>query len=327
MANALATSSLEYQKFAMYLKNYKLGDSLLGDVQKLETTFYDISNGFANIPANIANAFNQVGLNIMDYNGTFESTMKLFDDLQEKTKGMSKDKRNFILRQLGISSDLGYLWDKGGRASDYYTITDEAIRKNQELAESMGGLDSTIKNLKEEFISKISPSLKTIVDSLDSWLKIFGQNGGVEKTTHVLGSGVKESISKNHLDNILNATTPLYRLGKFTYGLYNGYKGINLQELETINNPDKTPNSKATPNNKPPKNLPTGMAADITPESLEGTGIPTNFTNASQNNTNNITQNIQITGNNATEIAHEVARVTKQDIQYTQYQATNLPGL
>ena len=37
MSNALATSSIEYQKLSMYLKKYNLSESLLGDIKKLET--------------------------------------------------------------------------------------------------------------------------------------------------------------------------------------------------------------------------------------------------------------------------------------------------
>lgn len=326
MSNALATTSTEYQRLAMYLKSYNLSDELLGDVRTLEQKLYDISQGFSNIPGSMAIAMQQAGLNIMDYNGTFESTMKLFDDLQAATKNMSKEKRNFILRQMGISSDWGYLWDKGGRAGDYITISKEAIKENEELAEKIEELKNSTNNLKDELLSKIAPSLTKVAGSLIEFEKTFIQNDGVEVTT-------------NTVKGAFNAYKDLSPFVKFfplngIYGMFTGGQAgyDQLFQKEKSNKTDLP---------MPPKELPEGMETggasgigvmgelpSLTPDIIEENAeLPANISELTQNITNNISHNITINGNNAHEIAGAIAGISAQDIQFAQFQATNLAGL
>lgn len=289
MSNALATSSIEFQKLAMYLKKYNLSEELLGDISKLEQTFYDLSQGFTNLEGSLAVGLAQAGLNAKDYKGTFEDTMKLIDDLQRATANMSKEKRNQILRQIGLGTDWGYLWDKGGRASDYYTISDDAIKRNQELAEAMAGLKNTMDNLWQETLSKMAPALTKIANHLDNWARDFGQGGGLNKTTGAV-SGAYEGAKGWDLKDSLMPIVPTVRIIK---GAVKGY---------------------------------TGGAASITPDILNSANLP-NPSNSMQNITNNITHDITINGDNAQEIANQIASLTAQDIQYTQYQANNLAGI
>lgn len=295
MSNALATSSMEYQKLAMYLKKYNLSEDLLGDVSKLEQTFYDLSQGFTNLQGSLAVGLSQAGLNAKDYKGTFEDTLKLIDDLQRATAGMTKDKRNQILRQIGLSSDWGYLWSKGGRATDYLTISDDAIARNQSLAEAMSNLKNTMDNLWQETLSRMAPAIETIANVLSEWAKNFVQGGGLDKT----------------VENVKTAKDATAR-------------GINLPSLPggllfgTMAEVQRRKNGTAT-----------GGAAGIgyTGElpNIGGSEIPSNITGLSQNIT--ISHDITINGNNADDIANQIASISAQDIQYTQYQAANLPGI
>ena len=292
MSNALATSSMEYQKLAMYLKRYNLSEDLLGDVSKLEQTFYDLSQGFANLQGSLAVGLGQAGLNAKDYKGTFEDTMKMLDDLQKATAGMTKNKRNQILRQIGISSDWGYLFDKGGRAGDYLTISDEAIKTNQSLAESMSNLRNTLENLWQETLSKMAPAIIKISDILTEWSKNFVQGGGLDKTTNAI-KGVYETTKTNAGGmNPLNVI-PAVGVVNAIRGVKNGTTTGQAADLGYVGN-------------LPSIGQPTGGAAMIT---------------------NNISHDITITGDNAEDIANKIAAISAQDIQYSQYQANNLPGL
>lgn len=279
MSNALATSSIEYQKLSMYLKKFNLSEELLGDVNKLEQTFYDLSQGFTNLEGSLAIGLAQAGLNAKDYKGTFEDTMRLIDDLQRSTANMSKEKRNQVLRQVGLGTDWGYLWDKGGRASDYYTISDDAIKRNQELAEAMAGLKNTMDNLWQETLSKMAPALTKIATHLDNWAKNWGQGGGINKAANAV-TGAVNATSSNKFSSVIPGLGIGVGAAKAIYGAVQGYQG-----------------------------LPTGYASNIT-----------------GNTPINISHDITINGDNAQEIANQIAGISAQDIQYTQYQANNLPG-
>lgn len=295
MSNALATSSMEYQKLALYLKKYNLSEELLGDVSKLEQTFYDLSQGFTNLQGSLAVGLSQAGLNAKDYKGTFIDTMKLLDDLQRATANMTKDKRNQILRQIGIGSDWGYLWDKGGRAGNYLTISDEAIRRNQNLIEAMNGLKNTMDNLWQETLSKMAPALTKIATHLDNWAQNWGNTGGIDKSVNAITGGVGSTIKSTKYNKIFSGNpliTPFVPIVQGAYGAYKGY---------------------------------TGGAASITPDVLNNVDNP--LSGSAQNITNNITHDITINGDNAQDIANQIAAITAQDIQYTQYQANNLAGL
>lgn len=296
MSNALATSSMEYQKLAMYLKKYNLSEDLLGDVSKLEQTFYDLSQGFTNLQGSLAVGLSQAGLNAKDYKGTFEDTLKLIDDLQRATAGMTKDKRNQILRQIGLSSDWGYLWSKGGRATDYLTISDDAIARNQSLAEAMSNLKNTTDNLWQETLSRMAPAIETIANVLSEWAKNFVQGGGLDKTTNTVKAYSEEFKDWNLKDSLM-PIIPVTKAG--------------IKAVKTL------------------KGKTTGQAADVgymgeLPD-IGGSEISPNLSGLTQNIS--ITHDITINGNNADDIANQIASISAQDIQYTQYQAANLPGI
>lgn len=305
MSNALATSSIEYQKLSMYLKKYNLSESLLGDIKKLETEMYNWSDGTLDLTGQIGRAFGELKLNFNDYKGTFEDTMKFLDDVQNATSKMSKNKRNQLLNFLGLNTDWGYLWDKGGRASDFATISDDAVKANMTLQESLNNLKNTTEVLVQELLGQIAPSLTKIVDYLAELIKHFQENNGAKTTVDTVK---KYTNPQSGGKNILSKTP----LG--TYAMVGALGKAAIQG--TIN--------KASGQT-------TGQAADIgyigDLPNLGGAELPPNLSGTMQNITNNISHDITINGDNASDIANKIAAISAEDIQFTQYQANNLAGI
>lgn len=300
LSNSLATTSTEYQKFAMYLKKYKVSEGLLGDVQKMMSTLKDWQEWGGDLPEGWAYIQELLGVNIEDLSGSFEEVLGLMDEVYDKTRKMSKLDRNAVYRRLGVSDEWGYLGDQGGRAGDYYTVSTEAIERNKELAQAMSSLASTFENFTQNVLAQLAPQLEKFITAVDKWIK------------HIKPEEVKEKVDKG------------------TNAVKWFFTPLDQQEEKGIVAPWKYgKNKKDLP--MPPKELPTGMAADIgymgNLPNLGGAEIPPNLSNIVQNITNNITHDITINGSNASEIANQIAGISAQDIEYSQYQISNLPGL
>ena len=304
LSNSLATTSTEYQKFAMYLKKYKVSEGLLGDVQKMMSTLKDWQEWGGDLPEGWAYVQELLGVNIEELSGSFEEVLGLMDEVYDKTRKMSKLDRNAVYRRLGVSDEWGYLGDQGGRAGDYYTVSTEAIERNKELAQAMSSLSSTFENFSQNVLSVLAPKLTEIVNALNSWLS----DKNVQKI-------------KNTVDKTSNAVNWFFT-------------PFNQQEAKGIVAPWKYDKVKGKKSNTPdleiiPDGELTGGAAGvmgILPE-LGGGELPPNLSSLVQNITNNITHDITINGSNAQEIANRIAAISEQDIQYSQYQISNLAGL
>lgn len=301
MSNALATSSIEYQKLSMYLKKYNLSESLLGDIKKLETEMYNWSDGTLNVTDQIGRAFWELELDINDYKGTFEDTMRFLDDVQKASSKMSKNKRNQLLNFLGLNTDWGYLWDKGGRVSDFVTISDDAVKANMTLQESLNNLKNTTEVFKQELLARIAPSLTKIADLLTKWL----------------GDSTKEGKIDTAIDNTKRAVKDTAKAAPY---LLPG-AGTALIGKKIVEKTSNLINKGQT----------TGQAADIgyigDLPNLGGAELPPNLSGTMQNITNNISHDITINGDNASDIANKIAAISAEDIQFTQYQANNLAGI
>lgn len=295
MSNALATTGIEFQKLSLYLKNHGLSDALLGDVSKLQQIFYDLSQGFSNLDGSMAVGLAQAGLDPKKYKGTFEDTMRMLDDLQKATANMSLEKRNQILRQIGISSDWGYLWDKGGRAGDYLTISDEEIQKLQSMQEAIESAKNSLETLMDKYLSVMSPAIEKIANWISSWA---GENAadGVPKA---------QENAKKAFNTYKNSYWG-YKAG-FNEEKYEGQTGLFIK------------NNKSNPSG--------GAAPIFSTDIEENAALPPNLSGLSQNITNNITHDITINGDNANQIANKIAGLSEQDIQYSQYQANNMAGI
>lgn len=317
MSNALATSGIEFQKLALYLKNFNLSDALLGDVSKLEQTFYDLSQGFTNLEGSMAVGLAQAGLNAKDYKGTFQDTMRMLDDLQKATANMSLEKRNQILRQIGISQDWGYLWDKGGRASDYLTISDDQIAKLQSMQEAMNKARETLETIKDKFLAEMAPKITVIADSVTAIAQKFVTGGGIQKTANATTSAVGAMIPKN-AGEAASLVLPGVAVSKGVKGAIQGWK----------NSKGGATGGAASISTELTENTTTGQAAPIFSSDItEGASIPPSASGVVQNITNNINHDITINGDNPEAIANKIGSLSEQDIQYTQYQANNMAGI
>ena len=300
MSNALATSGIEFQKLAQYLKNFNMSDALLGDVSKIQKTFLALRKNQQNMSDSWRRGFAEAHLDPMEYEGTFKGAMKFLDALQKKTANMSKENRNFILDLFGINNDWGYLWDKGGRAGDYLTISDEQIEKLQTMQEAMNKARATLEVLKNQFLSEVAPKIASIADGVTSLVKKFVGDGGVAKTVNAATEAYNAVKPKNAAEATTNALIPIIPAYKSVRNAIQGY------------------HNGAT----------TGQAAPIfTSDIEENASLPPNLSSLSQNITNNITHDITINGDNAQAIANKIAGLSEQDIQYSQYQASNMAGI
>lgn len=306
MSNALATTGIEFQKLSLYLKNHGLSDALLGDVSKLQQIFYDLSQGFSNLDGSMAVGLAQAGLDPKKYKGTFEDTMRMLDDLQKATANMSLEKRNQILRQIGISSDWGYLWDKGGRAGDYLTISDEEIQKLQSMQEAIESAKNSLETLMTKYLAKMSPAIEDVANWLTGRTRYATPEKVRDRQDIITG---KNMSAINTGDATADYTMALAR---------NIVHFIKTGEL-----PDNKYNRKRGITRNPSG----GAASIFSPDIEENAALPPNLSGLSQNITNNISHDITINGDNAQAIANKIAGLSEQDIQYSQYQANNMAGI
>lgn len=303
MSNALATSSLEFQKLSMYLKNHGLSDALLGDVNKIQKTFLALRKNQQNMSDSWRRGFAEAHLDPMEFEGTFEGAMKFLDALQKKTSNMSKENRNFLLDLFGINNDWGYLWDQGGRAGDYLTIPDADVKKLQSMQEAINKAQQSLETLMNRYLAKMAPA----IEKLANW--ITGETRYI--TPEKINNRHKELNNKltGNDSNNINTGDPL---ADFILGT--------TQNIAKAARTGKLPKKNSTP----------GGAAPFVPideDITNGAALPPNLSNMTQSITNNITHEITINGDNANQIANKIAGLSAQDIQYSQYQANNMPGI
>lgn len=334
MANALGSTSVEYQKLANYVKKYGVGEGIVNDVSKLQQVFQDWNAGFGGLPEGLSTAFGSdfLGLNESDYTGSLESIVQLLDDVRIKTQGINKDARNQLLRQLGISSDWGYLWDRGGfNLKDALAIPDDAIQKNIDMKEALNELVISLKNFQDMLISKLAPPITALAEKLTGFSEEIQKNPEKFNNTANIAAGaatgaviggapgaVIGAVAAEQGNQRIKAQKSLGG-GKGKY--VNTAPGANLD----FNNLFPSP-AKVNPYYNEIKGVPTGGAAPVPPAMRTQAAVtPPDMSNISQTIT--ITNQNNITGNNAQEIANEIAQINVQDIQYTQYQLQNLTGI
>lgn len=333
VANALGTSNKEVQKMQMYLKSKNASESLLNDLANLKQIIYDVHTGMGQLPEGMSVALNRTGHNIMEYSGTFESTLKLLDDIRNATKGMNAEARNQIFRQMGMSSEWGYLWDRGDfNLKDAALISDDAIEKNIQAAEAMAKLAATTESLKIELIGKIAPALTTIANWLSNKevdLKSGKYNNqintvktGTTNASKTISKGVGSAVMATPIGTAIVAGGAVYAIGKqlkdtAQKGRVTGGAAPILEMPKPL---DIANNNETSFENK--QNL-------QSPENMQSsTNIPSQmYQNLTQSTHIEITNQNTINGDNASEIANRIASINSQDIAYNQFQAHNLAGI
>lgn len=90
MANALGATSKEYQKLAHYITSKNVSKGILGDIEKFNDIFTKLHTGQGGLPEGIVREFANLGLSPEDYLGDYESTIKLLDDIKDRTGWINK---------------------------------------------------------------------------------------------------------------------------------------------------------------------------------------------------------------------------------------------
>ena len=178
MATALGTTAINAQKLSYYLKQYK-SEGLEGDIAKIQKMYADYEQRVGGIPLQYAYALRRIGLDWQDYNGGFEDTLKLIQDIKnsEKFKSFSDTEQLSILGQLGLSGQWKYLFEKADfDLNQVLAVTDETIQKQIEASEAMEHLKNSIDQLRQKVVEKILDSgaltkFERVVDKLDYYLE------------------------------------------------------------------------------------------------------------------------------------------------------------
>lgn len=315
MSSALATTSKDYQKLSMYLKTKNVSEGLLNEVANLEKIFYDFHTGMGAMPGEISTAFSKLGLNEGSYFGDFDSILNLLDDVKEATKNWDVNERNQIFRQLGLSSEWGYLWDRGDfNLRDSATISDEALERNIKAGEAMAETKVAVDNLKYELVSKIAPALTDISKGLtDKTLNAKeGKYDGFFRGIPMFFSGGWENFNKK--ETSAPQANSSYQNPAGTSQFNTQLKPEDFASpLPTLISPPDLSDDGITENPPPLPFL-----------SMDGSGfVPPNVSTSNLTNYIEINNNNSITGENGAEIADQIAAMNSEDIQYTQFQVQN----
>lgn len=324
MANALGATSKEYQKLAHYITSKNVSKGILGDIEKFNDIFTKLHTGQGGLPEGIVREFANLGLSPEDYLGDYESTIKLLDDIKDRTDGLTKQGRNLAFSNLGMSSEWGYLFDRGDfNLTDAFSLPDDVIEKNTKAAESLAELGLAFDQLKSLLVADFAPALTETVNTLKSFVLNFDKNKeNIKKTTSVIGGAAAGAA--------VGSVVPV--VGTATGAVVGGVAGVGKYAIENAHKSGKSNQGEIplwkqlTDFGQYKDGAPTGGAAPV-PDFMNTPAVttPSEMNNLSQNIT--ITNQNNITGDNAQEIATEIARINAQDIEYTQYQLQNLTGI
>ena len=324
MANALGATNREYQKLTTYVKSKNVSEGILGDVERFNDIFTKLQTGQGGLPEGVVREFANLGLSPEDYLGDYESTVKLLNDIRDRTNGLTKQGRNLAFSNLGMSSEWGYLFDRGDfNLSDAFSLPDDVIEKNTKATESLAELTLAFDQLKSLLVADFAPVLTETVNTLKSFVLNFDKNKeNIKKITSVIGGAAAGAA--------VGSVVPV--VGTATGAVVGGVAGVGKYAIENAHKSGKSNQGEIplwkqlTDFGQYKDGAPTGGAAPV-PDFMNtpAATTPSEMNNLSQNIT--ITNQNNITGENAQEIATEIARINAQDIEYTQYQLQNLTGI
>ena len=350
MANALGATSKEYQKLAHYVKSKNVSAGILGDIERLNELFTDINFRDGAVPE----GFFKNGIAWENYSGDFESTIQFLNDVKDITTGMTKQQRNTYLREIGISPEWGYLFDRGDfNLTDAFSLPDDVIETNTRTAESLAELSLAFEQLTNLLVAEFAPTLTDIINKLkDFMLNINKNKEKIERAANISAGAVAGAMAAGPGGAVAGAISAeqgnrQVRTQKMAGGGDGKHVPVTFGEtnLDTIK-PSKfaqwiNPSGVGTEQTgkfldkylwgplgitKLIEGTSTGGAAPV-PDFINMPAVttPSEMNNLSQNIT--ITNQNNITGDNAQDIATEIARINAQDIEYTQYQLQNLTGI
>lgn len=331
LSSALGTTKENIAKMQYYFKKRGLSESLLGDLAKTQANLDLIWSGRGELAAGFIDALNQIDLSAQNYKGTFEDIIRLYKDVQVNTdrkmanRTMTQVGRSRILRQLDWSEEHGYAWDRGGfNLADALSLPDDIYEKNIKTAENLAEFEAAMKSLTDLLVAKLLPQLTDFVNGFTGFVKdIIG------------GKDVGDKISKAVEDNAGKIGAVAAVKGHPVAGAAIVGAGNLAKEQRTLGGTT----GKTVPQQfgAAPldfgvapwiknKGTATGGAAPV-PDFMNtsAASVPPNIANLTQNI--NITNQNSITGDNPSEIVRAITGINSQDIQYSQAQLTNLPGL
>ncbi|HAB0061743.1 TPA_asm: phage tail tape measure protein [Listeria monocytogenes] len=177
-----------------------------------------------------AEAMSAVGLTIEDNNGNMKTLPTLLDDINEKTKKMTKTQKNsFLTMVFGREplSAVNTLLEAGGDSLRKYSKgADEANGYTKEVADNMRkagkfGVDqfkASLEVLEQNVGQKLMPALTPIVEWANKMIDKFNDLSGAQQQSIIKWAG------------ILAATGPVLMIGgklvSMTGGLIKGFAGL-----------------------------------------------------------------------------------------------------
>lgn len=305
MSNALGISLQEYMRLHLYLKNHNLSDSLLNDLGSISNMLTEVQMGIGGISGEFAYAMHSLGLNWTDYDGSVDSILQLTKDVQKATEEMDATRKRVLMQKIGLGNpEWQYAFERGDfNLSDYKNISDKEVKDLIKSQEAMAKLDAEMEQLKMHLISKLTPAVETVADFLSDKAG-KGAQGDYDKP-------VAEAVkSTGTAASLVLKSTPVGMAGSSISQIYKGIKPIYSNSFKNSGQP-------------------TGGAAPIVPPSMQGTAhIPPNL--------NNSTTTIQVTNENHISVANpqdvgaaisSINRDTMRNIEYSEFQTINRPGL
>lgn len=308
LSASLGTTLLEAQKFQLYFQKHNLSESLLGDLASTADMLTRVQMGIGGIDDKFAYTMNELRLNWWAYDGSIESMERLMQDVNERTKNMDANRRRVHLQNLGWSPEWLYAFERGVNLSDARALSDKEVMDWVKSSEAINETKQTIGQVIRKSGSKVAPSItkgaNIITDTIDK-----AQDG--DKKSQLQNRGFWGSVG-------LGAATgggvgsffggagaligaPIGAIG----GIVAGVKALEIG------------NKLGTP---------TGGAAPI--PALEDTDFRPNLSNA--NTTININNENRVTVSNPQDAGRAISSINQQtltNIEYSQFQASNRPGL
>ncbi|HHQ0976518.1 TPA: phage tail tape measure protein [Listeria innocua] len=177
-----------------------------------------------------AEAMSAVGLTIEDNNGNMKTLPTLLDDINDKTKKMTKTQKNsFLTMVFGREplSAVNTLLEAGGDSLRKYSKgADEANGYTKQVADNMRkagkfGVDqfkASLEVLEQNVGQKLMPALTPIIEWANKMIDKFNDLSGAQQQSIIKWAG------------ILAATGPVLRIGEklvsMTGGLIKGFAGL-----------------------------------------------------------------------------------------------------
>ena len=149
----------QLQSMQAYFESKQLDPKqMIGDISGLQQKLYNISHGFEGIDEGMARAFNLMELDITDYNGDLESTLDLINEIDKKTKNVGKLDRAARLREVGLSSDWAYAFDRPDfNLYDSLKVSDESIQATIAADEAFKELEMAAEQRKKQIRAITAP--------------------------------------------------------------------------------------------------------------------------------------------------------------------------